>query len=410
MALGASGSGAVEAAGTPSRRRVAKFHATTQTAPPPALLDTETQYEALYNELAQLEQSTRFPFPASGNQSFAIGGAVGAFSAGSTTPAQPPLVGGGTSARPSFAMQPSLRTSHGGSHTDLLLSRPQRVSTSGGAGATRATSSGADGIDVGEMVESRAEFTSVSPVVTSSPLGGGPSTPKKSSRTGSRQRTGSLQSLAGAASAVMRRKSTLHGAMPVSHRPSTAGGATSPTHPHRRVRTASAEVQVELGDETAEPLVLREQRIGAHHDVFTRIFFTLSTASKAMAMYGEGFEADLTCKVCFEVMTEPSILWPCGHTFCKACIRATMMEHEYGTTGDVLYICSDCNAICREGFVENVHLAQLCARWEFKRRSVGEPTRTMDGVRAVLAELAYRDETGAAARATEQVMSPPRVF
>ena len=67
---------------------------------------------------------------------------------------------------------------------------------------------------------------------------------------------------------------------------------------------------------------------------------------------------EITCKYCFEILNEPQVLFPCGHTFCDTCID----QMESKLSG--LVVCSLCQAqVPRVDVCGNLALAQLCPRY-----------------------------------------------
>ena len=103
-----------------------------------------------------------------------------------------------------------------------------------------------------------------------------------------------------------------------------------------------------------------------------------------MTMYTEGYAVDIRCNVCDQIFENPSLLWPCGHTFCRRCIERTMRQGE-------IYVCADCNGASREGYTDNALIFSLCDRWSFKQRSVQEPQQTVDNLVLLLKRMAERE-------------------
>jgi hypothetical protein len=177
----------------------------------------------------------------------------------------------------------------------------------------------------------------------------------------------------------------------------------------RRVQTRDAEVTACLGKETLEPLALRERRVDELQATFNRLFFALSTTAQSLMLFTDGYEADLVCRCCFQLIERPSLLWPCGHSFCAACIEREMGLKD-NVSGDRIYKCKDCGAICREGHTPNITLSTLAARWSFKKRTVNEPRETMEALRDALVALASPDADGElSARLTHTALHPPTI-
>jgi hypothetical protein len=171
-------------------------------------------------------------------------------------------------------------------------------------------------------------------------------------------------------------------------------------------QTRDAIVDVALGDELLAPLLQREQRVHEMGRVFNRLFFALSTTAQSLLLYTDGYENELTCRCCFRMLENPQVIWPCGHSFCKACI-----EREMGTadtsTGDIVYKCLQCATVSYDGFATNVALDALTARWNFKKRTVAEPSVTMAALRDVLSEVAAGSTMGS--EAAHDALNPPMV-
>jgi E3 ubiquitin-protein ligase RNF180 len=132
------------------------------------------------------------------------------------------------------------------------------------------------------------------------------------------------------------------------------------------------------------------------------------TAANNLGLYADGLEDDLTCRCCFQTLDKPSIMWPCGHSFCKACIEKDMAGRD-SVTGDALFICRDCGARCHEGHTTNVTLGSLTARWNFKKRSVTDPSNIIAGLRAAIAEFASDDPSGVVAEFLHDAIHTPLV-
>ncbi|KAG5504342.1 hypothetical protein JKF63_04791 [Porcisia hertigi] len=139
-------------------------------------------------------------------------------------------------------------------------------------------------------------------------------------------------------------------------------------------------------EQKLEDLILHERAlVGA-------VRLTTVAVANIMAFHAS-LEMESTCRECFYVFNKPRTLWPCGHTFCFACLT-----NMYNSRGEL--ICSECGSICETGYTPNIAIElisnyqTLCQRDETHSgienggAIVEERSQTIEGVlRSLLNEL-----------------------
>jgi hypothetical protein len=94
-----------------------------------------------------------------------------------------------------------------------------------------------------------------------------------------------------------------------------------------------------------------------HHERALLIAVRLATVAVANILsFHASLEMESTCHECFFVFDKPRTLWPCGHTFCHACL-STM----YNARGDL--ICAECGSACEVGYTPNLQM-ELIANYQ----------------------------------------------
>ena len=87
----------------------------------------------------------------------------------------------------------------------------------------------------------------------------------------------------------------------------------------------------------------------------------LSTTVERMLAFTEQLEQMLRCRVCNSVCKSLHQLWPCGHSFCSACIDLCLSDTTLG-----LWRCLECHKVTATEHVTNRCLTQLATRWVVK--------------------------------------------
>ncbi|KPI86059.1 hypothetical protein ABL78_4861 [Leptomonas seymouri] len=94
-----------------------------------------------------------------------------------------------------------------------------------------------------------------------------------------------------------------------------------------------------------------------HHEKALLSAVRLATVAVANILsFHASLEMESTCHECFFVFDKPRTLWPCGHTFCHACL-----SNMYNSRGDL--ICSECGSVCEVGYTPNLTM-ELIANYQ----------------------------------------------
>jgi hypothetical protein len=178
-----------------------------------------------------------------------------------------------------------------------------------------------------------------------------------------------------------------------SHRASISGGArraslgvgVASPQPMRKKRVVLRDEETQCvadGEHSYLELLSRESAIYEAYAAFHKTKLALSSAADNLTLYTDGYSNDVICPACDRVFVEPSLLWPCGHTFCRGCIEKTMRKGE-------IYVCSECHGASREGFTDNILIDGLTRRWAFRKHSVREPTHIMADLSVLLSRIGF---------------------
>ena len=100
------------------------------------------------------------------------------------------------------------------------------------------------------------------------------------------------------------------------------------------------------------------------HRKLVRQLVTLQRCHRRTAHADQSVAVDLACPSCLDVLRVPTLLWPCGHTFCPQC-AAAMLERN----------CGVCDAKV-ERTVRNPAAAAVCLSFH-SRQAAMEETREL---------------------------------
>lgn len=94
-----------------------------------------------------------------------------------------------------------------------------------------------------------------------------------------------------------------------------------------------------------------------HHEKALLGAVRLATVAVANILsFHASLEMESTCHECFFVFDKPRTLWPCGHTFCHACLASM-----YNARGDL--ICAECGSVAEVGYTPNMPI-ELIANYQ----------------------------------------------
>lgn len=80
----------------------------------------------------------------------------------------------------------------------------------------------------------------------------------------------------------------------------------------------------------------------------------------------QSLESHCTCLVCMRIFKEPVTCWPCGHTYCRACLDKLHQK------------CRECGGSAVEVLIPNIALDSLCSKYECKMSSLQRVIQEMN--------------------------------
>lgn len=84
---------------------------------------------------------------------------------------------------------------------------------------------------------------------------------------------------------------------------------------------------------------------------------------------------EISCQYCFEVMTNACVLFPCGHSFCDACVDKMEREH------DRQVVCYDCKTVLpRADTAVNQVVNGICNRYDWWSRPIRNMVKMFRGL------------------------------
>ena len=153
-----------------------------------------------------------------------------------------------------------------------------------------------------------------------------------------------------------------------------------------------------------ELLVYQHGRIAALVAKEAALRATYRAVSVSMAnvlTFYEGLEVELTCQRCWNVVSDPQIVGPCGLTFCFNCRRAfdeaaggvdpyAMQPHESHADGGPRGAKKDCACTTHDGFVPNDLVTGVALRWSALENAVTDLEYAVKSVGYSLAPCAVQ--------------------
>ena len=73
-------------------------------------------------------------------------------------------------------------------------------------------------------------------------------------------------------------------------------------------------------------------------------FRLIQDATELLAGIDDHLRVDLVCRACLNVLRDPRILWPCGHTICEGCILREESVDPVTGERDVRLTCAECKS------------------------------------------------------------------
>jgi hypothetical protein len=99
-----------------------------------------------------------------------------------------------------------------------------------------------------------------------------------------------------------------------------------------------------------------EDDIYHHERSLNRLIHHMMVAVANITTFHSNLEIECTCKQCLKIFTDPRTLWPCGHTFCGACLQ--QLEDA-----EMNIVCSECNSVAEMGHIAHPAL-ELVAHYQ----------------------------------------------
>ncbi|KAJ9457808.1 zinc finger protein [Diplonema papillatum] len=101
---------------------------------------------------------------------------------------------------------------------------------------------------------------------------------------------------------------------------------------------------------------IRQNAVDQKEAAVRRELGNLKTCLANVEAFTSAIECDLTCKVCMDIIREATILWPCGHSFCKPCIGVQVALEE-------AFLCPECHHLVSEMPITNRVLDVVTSWW-----------------------------------------------
>ena len=89
-----------------------------------------------------------------------------------------------------------------------------------------------------------------------------------------------------------------------------------------------------------------------HERLLSQLIHHMMVAVANITAFHENLEVESTCKQCLKLFQDPRTLWPCGHTFCGACLPLL-------TDPDGNIVCSECLSPAEMGHIAHPMLELL---------------------------------------------------
>ena len=106
---------------------------------------------------------------------------------------------------------------------------------------------------------------------------------------------------------------------------------------------------------------------------------SIKTVKKILAAE-EACESSYSCQHCLDVMKEPLVLAPCGHSFCRACFNKVNAQKKapVDRVGDSRAFCPECKAFSVSCAVPSTALDLLTGRFAFRSQALKELAHVLE--------------------------------